>query len=155
MPRHWLFKSEPDVFSIDDLAKAKGRTTAWDGVRNYQARNTLRDAVKKGDLVVFYHSSADPPGAAGVAEVVREAYPDPTQFDAKSKYHDPAAKRDAPPWMAVDVRLVRKFPRLVPLDALRADPALAKMDLLRRGNRLSVQPVTPQEFAAIERLAGA
>lgn len=152
MPR-WLMKSEPSVFSIDVLAKAPKKTTMWDGVRNYQARNLLRDRVKKGDLVLFYHSSADETGVAGVAEIVREAYPDPTQFDPKSDHHDPGSTKDAPRWLAVDLRFVRKLPRVVTLDQLRADPALAKMEVLRRGNRLSVQPVTDAEFDRVLALA--
>jgi predicted RNA-binding protein with PUA-like domain len=153
-PRHWLFKTEPETYSIDDLAAAPRRTTSWEGIRNYQARNLLRDEVRAGDLVLVYHSSADPPGVAGVAEVVGAAHPDATQFDARSESHDPAATRDAPRWVAVDVRLQRKFPRLVPLDELRSVPSLAGMDLLRRGNRLSVQPVRPEEFAEIVRRGG-
>jgi predicted RNA-binding protein with PUA-like domain len=153
--RRWLMKSEPTTFSIDHLAAAKGRTTRWDGIRNYQARNLLRDEVRKGDLVLFWHSSADPTGAAGVCEVVREAYPDPTQFDPKSEGHDPGSPRDAPRWLCVDVRFVRKFPRVVPAEAIRATPALAAMDVLRRGNRLSVQRVTPAEFDAVLALAPA
>lgn len=154
MPKHWLFKSEPTTFSIDDLAAAKRRTTVWDGIRNYQARNLLRDEVRKGDAVLFHHSSADETGVAGLAEVVRDAYPDPAQFDPRSPYHDADSPRDEPRWLAVDLRFVRKFPRVVTLDAIRADPALAKMDLLRRGNRLSIQRVTETEFAAVLRHAG-
>lgn len=152
-PRAWLMKSEPSVFSIDDLAKAPAATTSWDGVRNYQARNLLRDEMRPGDRVLFYHSSAEPAGVAGVAEIVRDAYPDPTQFDPKSKYHDPDSPRDAPRWLCVDVRLVERFPALVTLGQIRAEPSLAAMDLLRRGNRLSVQPVRPEEFAAVLELA--
>jgi predicted RNA-binding protein with PUA-like domain len=154
-PRHFLFKSEPTVFSIDHLAAAPAQTTCWEGVRNYQARNLLRDEVRKGDLVLFWHSSADPAGAAGVAEVARDAYPDPAQFDPKSPYHDPGSPRDAPRWLVVDVRFVRKFPVFVPVDRLQAEPSLAAMDVLRRGNRLSIQRVRPEEFAAVLRMAGA
>ncbi|MCG3134638.1 MAG: hypothetical protein HMLKMBBP_01952 [Planctomycetes bacterium] len=152
-PRAWLMKSEPSVFSIDDLAKAPGAATSWDGIRNYQARNLLRDQVRPGDRVLFYHSSADPTGVAGIAEVVGAAYPDPTQFDRKSKYHDPDSPRDAPRWLCVDVRLVERFPAVVTLAQIRAEPALAGMELLRRGNRLSVQPVRDEEFAAVLELA--
>ena len=152
--RHWLMKSEPTTFGIDHLAKAKGRTTRWDGIRNYQARNLLRDEVQKGDLVLFWHSSADPAGAAGTCEVVRAAYPDPTQFDPSSDGHDPGSKRDDPRWLCVDVRLVAKFPRVVSVDEIRARKDLAKMDVLRRGNRLSAQRVTPEEFAAVVAMAG-
>ena len=153
--RCWLLKSEPSVFSIGDLAKAKGRTTRWEGVRNYQARNLLRDEVKPGDLALFWHSSATPSGAAGICEVVREAYPDPTQFDPESEFHDPGSPREAPRWLCVDVRLVRAFPRVVPLEEIRARPDLAGMDVLRRGNRLSVQRVKPAEFDAVVAMAEA
>jgi predicted RNA-binding protein with PUA-like domain len=149
--RHWLMKSEPSVFSIDDLARA-GRT-GWEGVRNYQARNLLRDEVKAGDEVLFYHSSADPAGVAGIAKIVRGAYPDPTQFDRRSEYHDPGSGKDAPRWLAVEVGFVRKFARVVTLAELKANPALAEMLVTRKGSRLSVQPVTPAEFAAVLAMA--
>lgn len=150
--KHWLIKSEPDVFSIHDLAKAKEKRTNWEGVRNYQARNFLR-AMRQGDRCLFYHSNADPPGVAGVVEVVREAHPDPTAWDAKSPYHDPKASPDNPVWSMVNVQLLEVFPREVPLDELRQVKALAGMELLRRGSRLSVTPVTPAEFRAIVKLA--
>jgi predicted RNA-binding protein with PUA-like domain len=149
---HWLIKSEPDVFSIHDLAKARNKTTHWEGVRNYQARNFLR-AMKKGDRALFYHSNATPSAVAGVVEIVREAYPDPTAWDAKSAYHDPKASPDNPVWSMVDVKLVAIFPREIPLDELRGVKALAAMELLRRGSRLSVTPVTPAQFRTIEKLA--
>lgn len=149
---HWLIKSEPDVFSIHDLARARGRTTGWEGVRNYQARNLLR-SMKKGDLAIFYHSNAAPPAAVGIVTVVREAYPDASAWDSKSGYHDPKAGPDNPVWSMVDVKLVEVFPRPLPLDTLRGVPALAHMELLRRGSRLSVQPVTAAEFRAVQRLA--
>ena len=149
---HWLIKSEPDVFSIRDLAKARRQTTHWEGVRNYQARNFLR-TMKKGDLALYYHSNAEPSAVAGVVEVVREAYPDPTAWDPKSDYHDPKASPENPIWAMVDVKLVEVFAREVPLDELRGIKALAGMELLRRGSRLSVQPVTAAEFATIVRLA--
>ncbi len=149
---HWLIKSEPDVFSIHDLAKARKRTTRWEGVRNYQARNFLR-AMKQGDLALFYHSNAAPSAVAGVVEVAREAYPDATAWDAASDYHDPKASPDNPVWSLVDVKLVEIFPREIPLDELRGVKALAGMELLRRGSRLSVQPVTPAQFRTIQVLA--
>ncbi len=142
-------KSEPDVFSIDDLAKAKNQTTGWDGVRNYQARNLLRDEIAAGDSVLFYHSSVDPPAVAGLARVVRAGYPDPTQFDPKSDYYDKDSPRDAPRWFSVDIAFDRKLSRPVTLPELRGEPALADMVLLRRGSRLSVQPVTPAEWKRI------
>ncbi len=149
---HWLIKSEPDVFSIRDLAKAKQRTTRWEGVRNYQARNFLR-AMKRGDLALYYHSNADPSAVAGVVEVVREAYPDPTAWDPRSAYVDPKASPDNPIWSMVDVKLVEVFAREIPLDELRSVKALAGMELLRRGSRLSVQPVTAAQFRTIRTLA--
>ena len=142
-------KSEPDVFSIDDLAKAKNRTTGWDGVRNYQARNLLRDEIAVGDGVLFYHSSVDPPAVVGLARVVRAAYADPTQFDPKSDYYDKDSPRDAPRWFSVDIAFDRKLARPVTLPELRGEPALADMVLLRRGSRLSVQPVAPAEWKRI------
>ncbi len=152
MARYWLMKSEPSVFSIDDLAKAKGRTTRWDGVRNYQARNLLRDEIKVGDGVLFYHSSADPPAVAGTAKVARAGYVDPTQFDRGDGHHDPDSSPDDPRWYAVDIQFESKFARPVALPELRATPALADMVLLRRGSRLSVQPVTPSEWKLISKL---
>ena len=149
MARHWLMKSEPDVFSIDDLAKAKKQTTGWDGVRNYQARNLLRDEIAVGDGVLYYHSSVDPPAVVGLARVVKAGYPDPTQFDSKSDYYDAASKPDAPRWFSVEIAFDRKLPRPVTLPELRADPLLSDMVLLRRGSRLSVQPVTAAEWKRI------
>jgi predicted RNA-binding protein with PUA-like domain len=149
--RHWLMKSEPSVFSIDDLARAPKQTTSWDGVRNYQARNLLREAAV-GDGVIFYHSSADPPAAAGTATIARAAYPDASQFDAKSDHYDADSKKDEPRWFVVDVKLAKKFTRAVPLAELRATSALEGMVLLRRGSRLSVQPVTPAEWKIICKL---
>ena len=152
--RYWLMKSEPSAFSFEDLARAPRRTTRWDGVRNYQARNLLRDQVKKGDGVLFYHSSADPTGVVGTAIVTREAYPDPTQFDPESPYYDPRSKREAPTWLCVDVRRDRPLRRVLTLDEIRATPALAGMELLRKGNRLSVQTVTHAEWRRVLRLGG-
>ena len=147
--RYWLMKSEPEVFSFDDLLAAPDRTTHWDGVRNYVARNLMREGMRVGDLVLFYHSNAEPSGVAGIAEVVREAYPDPSQFDPRSEYHDPASTREAPTWVAVDVRAVEKLPQVVTLDAMRADPALEGLETTRRGSRLSVHPVTSAHFSRI------
>lgn len=144
-------KSEPDVFGVDALAAAPKQTTAWWGVRNYQARNFMRDDMRLGDLAFFYHSSCPEPGIAGIMRVSRLAYPDQTQFDPKSEYHDPAATRDNTRWVNVDVTLVRKT-RLLSIQELRAHPALAGMRVLQRGNRLSITPVTPQEWDFIGRL---
>jgi len=145
---HWLMKSEPDECSIDDALAAPNATVPWTGVRNYQARNFMRDAMKKGDGVLFYHSSCAEPGIAGLAEVASASYPDSTQFDRKSKYFDPAAKKDAPRWMLVDVRALRRT-RLVSIAELREHKVLADMAVLRRGNRLSITPVTPAEWRYI------
>ena len=144
-PRYWLMKSEPDEVSIDDLAALPDRTTPWFGVRNYQARNFMRDDMRVGDPVLFYHSSCPEPGIAGIARVSRLAYPDATQFDRKGKYFDPKASRDMPRWFNVDVTLVKKT-RLVALQELRSHPQLASMVLLKRGNRLSITPVAPREW---------
>ena len=146
--KYWLMKSEPDEFSIDDLAKAPKKTTAWFGVRNYQARNFMRDHMRVGDGVLFYHSSCPEPGIAGIAQVASASYPDATQFDPGSEYYDAASKREAPRWMLVDVKLVKKTP-LLALDEMRAMPALEDMVTLRRGNRLSITPVTAAEWKAV------
>ena len=145
---YWLMKSEPDECSIDDALAAEAQTVPWTGVRNYQARNYMRDAMRLGDGVLFYHSSCAEPGIAGVAEVASTARPDPTQFDRKSPYYDRSANRDDPRWILVDVRATKKT-RLIPLPELRAAPELAGMVILRRGNRLSITPVTPQEWKFI------
>ncbi len=152
MARYWLMKSEPESFSIDDLARAKKQTTRWDGVRNYQARNLLRDEISVGDRVLFYHSNAAPPAVAGSARVVRAGYPDPTQFDPEDSHCDPGSPPDAPRWFAVDIAFEAKFARPVTLPEMRADPALGEMVLLRKGSRLSVQPVTPAEWKRIVKL---
>lgn len=146
--QYWLMKSEPDDVSIDDALAAPGQTVAWIGVRNYQARNFMRDAMRMGDGVLFYHSSCAEPGIAGLAEVASAPYPDDTQFDPASKYFDPKATRENPRWMLVDVRATKKT-RLLTLPELRANPALADMQVLRRGNRLSITPVTPDEWRCI------
>lgn len=148
---HWLMKSEPSVFSIDDLAAAPKRTTGWDGVRNYQARNMIRDQMARGDEIFFYHSSCDEPGIYGIAKVVRAGYPDPTQFIHGHDHADPASDPADPRWYAVDVQLVRKMKSPVLLETLKnkALPALRDLVVLRRGNRLSVTPVTAAEWAAV------
>ena len=143
---HWLFKSEPTTYGIDHLARDK--VTAWSGVRNYQARNFMRDTMRKGDQGFFYHSSCEVPGIAGIVEVSRAAYPDATQFNRKSRYYDSAATKDTPRWFNVDIRFVRKT-RVVALDELRSHKALAKMQVLQRGNRLSIMPVTQAEWDCI------
>jgi predicted RNA-binding protein with PUA-like domain len=142
----WLAKSEPDVFSITDLAR--DGTTGWEGVRNYQARNYMR-AMKLGDRVVFYHSNAEPSGVAGVAEVAREAYPDPTQFDRASEYYDEGSKQVDPRWSTVDLRWVETFPKFIALATLKADPGLAGLEVARKGTRLSVHPVSEEHFARL------
>ena len=149
--RYWLMKSEPDEFSIDDLVRAKGQTTPWFGVRNYQARNFMRE-MKLRDLALFYHSSCPEPGIAGIVEISRLAHPDATQFDPKSDYFDPKSTREAPRWLAVDVTLVEKT-RLVALAELRAAKGLVDMVILKRGNRLSITPVTAGEWRIVTRLA--
>ena len=149
--KYWLMKSEPDECSIDDVLAARGRMTPWSGVRNYQARNFMRDEMRVGDGVLFYHSSCEIPGVAGLAEVASAAFPDESQFDKKSPYYDPASKRDAPRWFNVDVRALRKT-RLVPLNELRGKKGLAKMRLLQPGNRLSITPVSASEWRLIGKL---
>ena len=151
--KYWLVKSEPSSFSWDDLWRAPKRTTSWEGVRNYQARNFLRD-MRKGDRVFFYHSSAEPNAIVGIAEVVREAYPDPTQFDQKSEMLDPKSSRDDPRWSTVDLKALRAFDRPVELTALRGVAGLEKMELLRKGSRLSVNSVTEGEWHIVAALGG-
>jgi len=149
MPNYWLMKSEPDECSIDDTLAAPKKTVPWVGVRNYQARNFMRDAMQVGDGVLFYHSSCPQPGVAGIARVASDAYPDPTQFDKKSKYHDAASRADEPRWMLVDVQAVRKT-RVLGLPEMREISALQDMVILRKGNRLSITPVTPAQWRLIE-----
>jgi predicted RNA-binding protein with PUA-like domain len=151
MPNHWLMKSEPAEASIDDLAAAPGATLPWTGVRNYQARNFMRDAMQPGDGVLFYHSSCPQPGIAGLAEIVGHLAPDPTQFDPSSPYHDPKSDPAQPRWLQIDVRLVRKT-RLLSLAEMRVTPELATMVVLQRGNRLSITPVTAAEWQAVNAL---
>ena len=152
--RYWLMKSEPDVFSIDDLKGRPKKTEPWDGVRNYQARNFMRDEMRIGDMILFYHSNCKPPGIAGLAKVVKEAYPDHTAFDKKSKYFDPKSNPENPRWMMVDVQYVKKFKDVISLDELKRHANLKDMAVLRKGNRLSITPVAKEEFEFIkERLA--
>ena len=151
--RYWLMKSEPDEFSIDDLARSPGKTTPWFGVRNYTARNFMRDAMRVGDGVLFYHSSCPQPGIAGLARVASPPYPDATQFDPASPYHDPKARPDAPRWMLVDVAFVKKT-RLMSLEEMRGYRPLEDMTTLRRGNRLSITPVTAHEWRFIVEMLG-
>lgn len=153
MPSFWLLKCEPEVYSIDDLAR--DGVTGWDGVRNYQVRNFIRDTMKPGDLGIFYHSNAEPSGAAGVLEILRTGLTDPSQFDRKSEYHDPKSDPTAPTWLMCEVGFVEAFPEVVPLERLRGEAALADMQILKRGNRLSVTPLSKAEFEAIRALGGA
>ena len=152
-PRCWLMKSEPKSFSFDDLVKSKRSTNHWDGVRNFQARNYMRE-MRVGDKVLFYHSNCDQPGVVGLAEVVRQAYPDHTQFDPKGIHYDPKARRDKPIWDMVDLRAIKPLRNPATLDILRETKGLEKMILLRRGNRLSVTPVTAKEWEIIVKLGG-
>jgi predicted RNA-binding protein with PUA-like domain len=152
MKKYWLVKSEPDVFSLDDLWKSKNKTTYWDGVRNYQARNFLRDEMKKGDLVLFYHSNCDPLAIVGICEVVKEGYPDHTQFDPDNDHYDPKADPKNPTWIMVDIKFAKKFKTPVALDAIKSNPKLRNMKLIARGNRLSVMPVTKEEFDEIVKM---
>jgi predicted RNA-binding protein with PUA-like domain len=149
----WLFKIEPAELSIDDLAKRGKRGVCWDGVRNYQARNMLRDQVKLGDGVLIYHSSCAAIGIAGIARVIKTAYPDPSQFDPKSPYYDDASDPDKPRWCSVDVHHERTFDAVIPLAALKANPALSNMALVQKGSRLSVMPVSTAEWQAILKMA--
>lgn len=151
MKQYWLMKSEPDEVSVDDALAAKDSTVPWTGVRNYQARNYMRDQMRVGDGVLFYHSSCPEPGIAGIARVASASYPDPTQFDRKSPYYDATAKQEEPRWQLVDVQVVRKT-RLLPLQELRDTPALADMIVLKKGNRLSITPVSAEHWKVIEKM---
>lgn len=151
--RYWLMKSEPTSFSFNDLVRSSHSTNHWDGVRNYQARNYMRQ-MRVGEKVFFYHSNCNPPAIVGIAEVTRGTYPDPTQFDRKDAHYDPNAAREKPIWEMVDLRAVRAFRSPVSLDVLRKSPGLKKMELLRKGSRLSVQPVGSDEWKVICKLGG-
>lgn len=153
--RYWLFKSEPSAFSIDHLARATKQTAPWDGVRNYQARNFLRDDVQVGDHVLFYHSREEPLGVFGTMQVVRTGYPDFTAFDPKSKYFDPSSDPENPRWYMVDVKLIQKFSEPITREMLAEDSTTAKMMVMKRGMRLSIQPVTVAEWKAVHHLARA
>ncbi|MFW6375161.1 MAG: EVE domain-containing protein [Guyparkeria sp.] len=144
---YWLMKSEPDAFSIDDLERVG--TEPWDGIRNYQVRNMIRDEMKPGDRAFFYHSNTKVPGIVGIMEIVSQPRPDPTAFDPDAKYHDPKSDPDKPRWLLVDVKYVRHTKRVIPLNELKADPALEEMPLVRRGNRLSIMPVTEDQWEHI------
>jgi len=146
---YWLMKSEPTAFSMDDLARASHKTSCWDGVRNYQARNMMRDEMKKGDLAFFYYSNTEQPGIVGIMQVVKEAYPDHTAFDPENHHYDPKSQPDNPRWFMVDVQFVKKFKHPILLSDLRENPLLKNMMILRKGNRLSITPVTEKEWEAI------
>ena len=147
--KYWLMKSEPDVFGIDDLKNAPGKTEPWDGVRNYQVRNMMRDEMKTGNLAFFYHSNCKEPGIAGIMKIVREAYPDSTAYDPDAMYYDPKSDPDKPRWYRVDVRYIRKLKRVITLSELKVHPELTDLPLLRRGNRLSIMPVSRQQWECI------
>ena len=151
--KYWLVKSEPEVFSITDLRKAKNQTTCWDGVRNYQARNYMRDEMKKGDEVLFYHSNSEPPAVTGLCEVVKEGYPDYTAFDPEDKHYDPKSKKENPAWMMVDIKLKSVFVNQVTLPQIKGNKKLSQMKLLQRGSRLSVIPLEKEEFEEIIRMS--
>lgn len=151
--KYWLMKSEPESFSIDDLANAPNQTTNWDGVRNYQARNFMRDEMKCGDKVIFYHSNSEPSGAVGYCEVVKEAYPDTSAFNPESKYYDPKSNFEKPSWYMVDIKLLEKFQRIIPLSEMRDNSKLQNMQLVKKGNRLSVLPVTRDEYNEILKMS--
>lgn len=151
--KYWLMKSEPTVFSIDDLAKSPKKTTYWDGVRNYQARNFMRDEMKIGDQVLFYHSNTKPAGVVGICEVVKEGYPDFSAFDSEDKHYDPKSNQENPTWIMVDIKLKKKFKNIVTLTEIKEKKKLQKMRLVQRGNRLSVMPVEKNEFTEIVKLS--
>jgi len=148
----WLFKTEPEAYSIDDLERDGAEH--WEGIRNYQARNLIRDEIRKGDLVLFYHSSTNPAGVVGSARVCKAAYPDFTAWDPTSKYFDPKSDPENPRWFMVDVEFVERFPKLVTLEAMKADPALEGLMVAKRGVRLSIQPVSPEHFSRVRELGG-
>jgi predicted RNA-binding protein with PUA-like domain len=150
---YWLFKSEPITFSVDHLQQCPKQTTHWDGVRNYQVRNALRDTIKIGDHAFFYHSNCNPPGIAGIIEIVKNGYPDFTAWDKQSHHYDPKSSKEQPRWYMVDVKFIKKFSRIITLDELKNHPQLKHMAILKRGNRLSITSVTPQEWKVILKIA--
>lgn len=150
---YWLFKSEPETFSIDDLAQKPRKTEHWDGVRNYQVRNMLRDDIKVGDQGFFYHSNCTPPGIAGIVEVVKNGYPDHFAWDPRSKYFDPKSTPENPRWYMVDVKFIQKFPRFISLDEIKRNPKLHDMVVVRKGSRLSITPVSAAEWKEILKMA--
>lgn len=152
--KYWLIKSDPGEFSIQDLKKCKDKTTYWNGVRNYQARNFMRDEMKNGDGVLFYHSNAEPNAVVGICEIAHEGYPDHTQFDPDDIHFFPSAKEEDPTWFMVDVKFVKKFKRPVTLDEIKRNPKLMNMRLLQKGTRLSVMPVTREEFDEVVKIGG-
>ena len=152
--KFWLFKSEPNEFSWDDLKRSKNQITFWDGIRNYQARNFLRDEIKQGDSVLFYQSSTEPLAVVGYCEVVKDGYPDHTQFDTNNDHFDPKADAKNPTWFMVDIKLVKEFRKPVTLDSIKANPNLKSMKLIQRGQRLSIQPVKKAEWDEILKMAG-
>ena len=150
--QYWLVKSEPEVFSLNDLKKSKNQTTFWDGVRNYQARNFLKNEMKLGDSVLFYHSNTEPPGVVGVCEVVKEGYADHTQFDPEDKHYFPSSDPKNPIWYMIDIKFIKEFKKPVTLSDIKANQKLKKMKLVKRGNRLSVMPVAKEEFDEIVKM---
>lgn len=153
-PQYWLVKSEPDAFSWQDLVDSKGKRTHWDGIRNYQVRNSIRDDIKKGDLMLYYHSNAKPPGVVGIAEVVKEAYADHTQFDPEEKKFDPKSKPEDPTWLMFDLKAKRKLKNFVPLQELKDNSKLDEMLVVQRGQRLSIQPVEKKHWDEVLRMGG-
>ena len=147
--KYWLMKTEPSTFSISDLEKSPNKTTCWEGVRNYQARNFIRDEIKVGDKVIFYHSNSEPPGAVGICEVIKEAYPDHFAFDSDNKYYDPKSVLSQPIWYMVDIKLIKKFNRVISLAEIKNNTKLSQMKLVQKGNRLSVFPITRGEYEEI------
>ncbi len=151
MPNFWIFKSEPEVYSIDDIKR--DQWTYWDGVRNYEARNFLRDKVKKGDIVLFYHSNCEEPGVYGICEVIKEGYPDFTQFDSSNKHFDPRSKKENPTWFMVDIKFLKKLKKPVTLEEMKKNSRLKNMRLIRKGNRLSILPITKEEYEEILKMS--